>query len=120
MIFSFVSIYDIIILGDWMIDTIEINISNGILPQLSAYVVYQDKVCYINNKKYLVDDLFLKQLKDILYTFKNEYGTSQQIDAEEFIIKVSSSGREDIYHGKGVFPVNYHEFKKLLGDVYAR
>ena len=44
-----------------MIDMIEINISNGILPQVSALVVYQDKVCYINDKKYSVDDLFLKQ-----------------------------------------------------------
>lgn len=60
-----------------MIDTIEITISNGVLPQISAYVVYQDKICYINDKKYSVDDLFLKQLKDILYTFKNEYGISQ-------------------------------------------
>lgn len=42
-----------------MIDTIEVNVSDGILPQLSAYVVYQDKVCYIY-KKYLAYDLFLK------------------------------------------------------------
>lgn len=103
-----------------MIDTIEINISNGILPQISAYVFYQDKICYINDKKILVDDLFLKQLKDILYTFKNEYGTSGQIDAQEFTIKVYSQGVEDIYHGKGIFPANYVEFKKLLGDIYGR
>ena len=61
-------------MGDKMIDAIEIIISNGILPQISAYVVYQDKICYINDKKYSVDDLFLKQLKDIIYTFKHEYG----------------------------------------------
>ena len=103
-----------------MIDAIEIIISNGILPQISAYVVYRDKICYINDKKYSVDDLFLKKLKDILYTFKNEYGISQQIDVEEFTIKVYSQGVEDVYHGKGVFPANYALFKKLLGDVYGR
>lgn len=103
-----------------MIDAIEIIISNGILPQISAYVVYRDKICYINDKKYSVDDLFLKKLKDILYTFKNEYGISQQIDVEEFTIKVYSQGVEDVYHGKGVFPANYAIFKKLLGDVYGR
>lgn len=41
-----------------MIDTIEINISNGILSQVSALIVYQDKICYINDKKYSVDDFF--------------------------------------------------------------
>lgn len=103
-----------------MIDTIEINISNGILSQVSVLIVYQDKICYINDKKYSVDDFFLKQLKDVLYTFKNEYGSSQQIDAEEFTIKVYSQGVEDVYHGKGVFPVNYFEFKRLLGDINGR
>lgn len=103
-----------------MIDTIEINICNGILPQVSAFIVYRDKTCYMNDKKYSVDELFLKKLKDILYTFKNEYGTSGQIDAEEFTIKVYSQGVEDIYHGKGVFPANYAEFKSLLGDIYGR
>ena len=103
-----------------MIDMIEINISNGILPQVSALVVYQDKVCYINDKKYSVDDLFLKQLKDILYTFKNEYGTSQGIDVEEFTINVHSKDKIDVYHGKGKFPINYMELKKLLGDINGR
>lgn len=103
-----------------MIDMIEINISNGVISQVSSLIVFQDKVCYINDKKYLVDDLFLKQIKDILYTFKNEYGSSQQIDAEEFTIKVYSQGQEDVYHGKGIFPANYVVFKRLLGDVYGR
>ena len=103
-----------------MIDMIEINISNGVISQVSSLIVFQDKVCYINDKKYLVDDLFLKQIKDILYTFKNEYGSSQQIDAEEFTIKVYSQGQEDVYHGKGIFPTNYVVFKRLLGDVYGR
>lgn len=103
-----------------MIDMVEINISNGVLPQISAFIVFKDKICYMNDKKYLVDELFLKQLKDILYTFKNEYGTSRQIDAEEFTIKVYSQGVEDVYHGKGIFPTNYVELKKLLGDIYGR
>ena len=107
-------------MGDKMIDMIEINISNGILPQVSAFIVYKDKICYMNDRKYFVDDFFLKQLKDVLYTFKNEYGSSQQIDAEEFTIKVYSQGVEDVYHGKGVFPVNYFEFKRLLGDINGR
>lgn len=103
-----------------MIDTIEINISNGILSQVRALIIYKDKICYMNGKKYSVNDIFLKCLKDILYTFKNEYGISNQIDAEEFTIKVYSQGRQDIYHGKGVFPANYIELKKLLGDINGR
>lgn len=103
-----------------MIDTIEININNGILPQVSAFIVYKDKICYMNDRKYFVDDFFLKQLKDVLYTFKNEYGSSQQIDAEEFTIKVYSQGVQDVYHGKGKFPINYMELKKLLGDINGR
>ena len=107
-----------ITIGDKMIDMIEINISNGILAQINALVLYQKKICYINNKKYSIDDLFLKQLTDILYTFKNEYGTSQGIDVEAFTINVHSKDKIDVYHGKGVFPANYVMLKKLLGDIY--
>lgn len=103
-----------------MIDTIEINISNGVLFQISAFVFFKEKICYINDRKYLVNESFLAQLKGIIYTFKNEYGTSGQIDAEEFTIKVCSQGVEDVYHGKGIFPTNYVELKELLGDIYGR
>lgn len=100
-----------------MIDTIEINISNGISSQVSAFIFYNDKICYMNDKKYFLDNSFLTCLKGIIYTFKNEYGTSCQIDAEEFTIKVYSRGIQDVYHGKGVFPANYNQLKKLLGDL---
>ena len=100
-----------------MIDAIEIIISNGILNQYSALISYSNKVCYLNDKKYLVDDSFLNSIKDIISGWKQEYGTSNGIDIEEFTVTVYSNKKKYTYHGKGKFPNNYSQLKELLGGL---
>lgn len=82
-----------------MIDAIKIIIDNGVLSQISDYFIYQDRICYINNKKKLIVDVFFKKLMDIIYVPKN---------------------REDVYYSNGLFLTIYILFGNLLGDVYGR
>ena len=103
-----------------MIDAIEIIIQNGFHNQISAYIVYKNKVCYLNDKKYEVTDEFLNEVKSIIFTWKNEYGYTNNIDEEEFQVKVIASKQEDIYHGKGNYPNNYGRLKELLGGLNGR
>ncbi len=100
-----------------MVDAIEIIINNGALVQTSALIAYKQKVCYLNEKKYEVDDSFLEEFVRILSQWKNEYGTKSGIDVEEFKVTVYSGKREDVFHGKGIFPDNYSRIKELLGGL---
>lgn len=103
-----------------MVDAIEIIINNGAIPQVSAFIYYKEKVCYLNDKKYSVDDEFLNEFTRIISGWKNEYGTKEGIDVEEFTITVHHNGKEYVYHGKGVFPKYYSRIKELLGDLNVR
>ena len=49
---------------------------------------------------------------------KNEYGNSNNIDAEEFFVKIYENGKINTFHGKGTYPNDYIFFKELLGDIY--
>ena len=50
--------------------------------------------------------------------WKNEYGGSTTIDAEEFLVTVTTNKGKETFHGKGIFPHNYEALKELLSDQY--
>lgn len=100
-----------------MIQTIEVNIKNGIMDKINALIIYKNKICYINNKKYKISDEFLDEFLDTICLWKNEYGYDDNVDSEEFLINVKTKDGEEKFHGKGVFPYNYEYIKELLGDV---
>ena len=95
-----------------MIQTVEVIIKNG-LTTLNTLLVYEKHILYINNKKYQVTDSFIEALLDIIYAWKKEYGTDNNIDSEEFTVIVKSKDGTDTFHGKGVFPHNYDSLKEL-------
>ena len=103
-----------------MIDAIEINIKNGMINQTNALINYLDKVCYLDNKKYTVDDKFLDEIVRIITYWDNEYGVGKGIDIEEFTITVYSNKKKTKYHGKGKYPDNYFRIKQLLGELNVR
>lgn len=103
-----------------MIDAIEINIKTGMLSQTNALIHYPNKVCYLNNKKYSVDDKFLDEIVSIITYWDNEYGIGKGIDMEEFTITVYSNKKKTKYHGKGKYPDNYSRIKELLGELNVR
>ena len=101
-----------------MIETIEIMIQNGPIQSLYALIVYPRNICYKDNKKYIVTDDFLKEITRTIRLWKNEYGTSNIIDDEEFKVIVKTKEKEETFHGKGIFPNNYEHLKEVLGDLY--
>ena len=100
-----------------MIQTIEINIRHGIIDKLNALIIYERNICYINNKKYKVTNEFMEEILDEICYWKNEYGSDDNIDSEEFTINIKTKENEEKYHGKGIFPYNYPYLKELLGEV---
>ena len=107
------------IIGGSMIETIEINIRNGVLETINALIIFKKNICYINNKKYIITEEFKNSLLNEILCWKNEYGSDEiNIDSEEFTIKINTSKCEERYHGKGIFPYNYTYFKELLGAIY--
>lgn len=100
-----------------MVNSIEISIKSGINELLSAQILYNENICIKNNKKYVIDELFKKNVLRTICLWKNEYGNDNKIDTEEFYITVNSSDGKETIHGKGVFPNNYEYLIRLLGDL---
>ena len=100
------------------IDMIDIRIQNGINETFHAMILYYDKICYIDDKKYNLSDEYLDNLLGTIRLWKNEYGNDDKIDSEEFTISIKINENEEIFHGKGIFPDNYRYFKELLGDIH--
>ena len=106
-------------IGDIMIKAIEIMINSGVIITYNCFISYTDKICYLNDKKYEVTDDFSNNIKKIILYWKNEYGTNNLIDADEFTIIVHTTEGQDKYHGKGIYPDNYRLLKEMLGDLYG-
>ena len=102
-----------------MIKSIEIMISSGVMVTYNGIISYTDKICYLNDKKYEVTDTFLNNIIKIILYWKNEYGTTNMIDAEEFTITVYTDDGKEKYHGKGIYPNNYRILKEILGDLHG-
>lgn len=79
-------------------------------------MVYEKSICYYNNRKYNITDEFKEEIVRIIRTWKNEYGSSNIIDDEEFRVIVTSTNKEE-FHGKGIFPKNYRRLIELIGDI---
>ena len=100
-----------------MIETIEIIVRNGLKQTINALIVYNNNICYYNDKKYNVTDAFLEDIIQTICLWKSEYGFDGNIDSEEFLVKVTSTDGIESFHGKGKFPYNYQYLKELLGDL---
>ncbi len=101
-----------------MINTIEVIIRSGIFDSIHLIISYPRESCYMNNKIYTLNDKFLDELVRTIRLWDNEYGYDQMIDSEEFKVIVTTNEKEEIFHGKGIFPSNYQGFKRLLGEIH--
>ncbi len=78
------------------------KISIDIRGNISHSLVIENNLIN-NNKK--VSDEEINNLIRIIRLWKNEYGTSNIIDALEYTINVDG----EVIHGKGIFPSNFSE-----------
>lgn len=99
-----------------MIQSVEINVKNGVTNELNALVIFSKNVCYINNHEYQISEEFKDELLDTIYMWKHEYGSDGNIDSKEFLITVRTDNKEEYFHGKGIFPENYGTIEELLGE----
>lgn len=101
-----------------MIKTIEILIRSGPLEKYNALIIYEKNILYLNDRKYNIDENYLKELISIIYLWKEEYGNNNVIDAEEFKVTVTATDKTKSFHGKGIFPNNYNNLKELLDRAH--
>ena len=99
-----------------MINSVEINIFNGPTIKTIAMVYFNENICLLNNNKYSINNEFKEELVRIIRTWKNEYGTSNNIDDQEFKVIVNAD-KKYTYHGKGIFPSNYQRLIEMIGDL---
>ena len=99
-----------------MIERIEFLISRGTVDIYKGLIEPKNNLCYINQKKYEIDDKTIKKIINVIVTWKYEYGSSNILDSEEFTIIVYSNTKTT-YHGKGIFPKNYNELLNIIGDI---
>ena len=97
------------------IDRIEVEIS-GLNP-VDVVVFPKENKCIINGVEKMLPEYQINALLRIFIYWKSEYGSLNIIDAEEFNINIISSGNTSTYHGKGIFPNNYNELRKWIGDI---
>lgn len=95
------------------IKMIEITISS--INKNIEIVIDYNKLLVNNTKK--IDLKLIEQLLNIICLWKDEYGYSNKIDAEEFIVKVFTDTKVDTFHGKGIYPSNYESFLDLVGEL---
>lgn len=100
-----------------MIEIIEIFIQNSGEKKVECLIIYDKKICYLNGKRYIINEEFISRLENILVTWKSEYGNSNKIDTEEFLIRIKTTNSLDKIHGKGIFPDNYEQLLNLLGEL---
>lgn len=101
-----------------MIKTIEILITNGPITQIDALLDFEKNICICNNKESILNDDIKKEIVRILRNWENEYGSSKEIDSEEFVITVNADNK-DTFHGKGIYPDGYNRIKTILGELYG-
>lgn len=93
--------------------SIEILITS-INKNISLFIDYKNLT--VNNRK-KIDKEIIDELFNIICLWKNDYGRSNVIDAEEFIVKVNTVNGTDIFKGKGIFPSNYEVFLRIVGEL---
>ena len=71
----------------------------------------------VNNKK--ISEELIHELIRTICLWKSEYGYSNTIDAEEFLLRIKTLNKVDTFHGKGIFPKNYSYFKEIIGEIYG-
>lgn len=101
-----------------MVQTIEIKITSGCLILYDALLIPEKNICYLNSKKYEIEETIAPRILKLLSYWKKEYGTASGIDVQEFTITITSTTEETKFHGKGIYPSNYQQLLDILGEIY--
>lgn len=100
-----------------MIDLIEIEIRCGIIPKYNILLIPNKNICYINNKKYEVKDVFLYKVISIIKTLENMDIKKKNVDDEEYFIRIVKDKEKEKIHGVGNYPSNYKQLIRLFEEL---
>lgn len=102
-----------------MVNLIEIIINSGALISYNLLIFPKKNSCYLNNKMYNLDSKKISDILSLISLWKNEYGTKEGIDQEEFTITITTTDKKiEKIHGKGIYPNNYKRLLDLIGDIH--
>lgn len=74
-------------------------------------------VVMINNEKVKIDaNNFAKRILNIVDNWRESY-YGNLIDGDKFLIKIQEGNLQKFYHGQGNYPLNYGDFKRLIGEI---
>ena len=100
-----------------MIDLIEIEIRCGIIPKYNILLIPSKNICYINNKKYEVNEVFLYKVISIIKALENMDIKKKNIDEEEYFIRIINNNKEEKIHGVGNCSSNYKQLIILFEEL---
>lgn len=100
-----------------MVNLIEILITSGIFTRYNLLIIPKDNICYLNDKKYILEKAKIDKILALISLWKNEYGTKEGIDQEEFSITITTNNKTETIHGKGIYPNNYNQLLEIIGEI---
>lgn len=111
-----ITYFDTLIIGDSMnsLDYIEITI-NKISDPIEIIIDINNNLITVNDTQQIIFDNKIEELLRIIKFWKN-YGSSNKIDDEKFMINLRSKNNEETIYSHGLLPKNYNEFKKWMSE----
>ncbi len=74
-------------------------------------------VVMINNEKAKIDaNNFAKKILNIVANWQENY-YGNLLDSDSYQITIQEGNLQKFYHGQGNYPLNYGDFKRLIGEI---
>jgi len=100
-------------------NSIEIVI-RGVGNNVEAIIDVKNFKIVINGKEKNISKSNIDELIRIIRTWKSDYGTGgNNIDDENFYVKINLDNGFDVIKGSGNYPENYLIFKEWLWEFYG-
>lgn len=95
---------------------IEISI-NSMSNSFDLAIDVSRNLYFTKQGKYTITNEKIEDLISIIRTWKNEYGETNILDQERFLIVIKTETEEETIKSNGELPDNYDLFKNWLGDL---
>lgn len=74
-------------------------------------------VVMVNNEKVKIDaNNFAKRILNIVDNWRENY-YGNLLDSDSYQITIQEGNLQKFYHGQGNYPLNYGDFKRLIGEI---
>lgn len=98
------------------IENIEINYTLS-AKNYSVVINTKDLSMYKNGIRKQISKGALVRLLSFFKSWKNEYLSSKDLDANSFEVKIKTDKELIVYKGKGDYPKNYNGFIRFISNI---